>query len=119
MGGRGDGALKWKPKTQLKDGPIGCQTSSSINVGSGSYVTVVLKEPNSSSFRHSVLIVIFHKKNFGTLCQVSTRSDDVSSRVKISGCLFLEEPVSFSKTRAVMSPTSFHRVVVTAMDREL
>lgn len=64
VGGRGDGALKWKPKTEMKDGPIGCQTSSSINLGSGSYVTLFLKEPTSSSFRHFVLAVIFHNKKF-------------------------------------------------------
>jgi hypothetical protein len=64
----GSGSLKWKPKTEMKDGPTGCQTSSNIGIDSGSYVTVVLKEPTSSSFCDFVLAVIFHYKNLGTLC---------------------------------------------------
>jgi hypothetical protein len=82
----------------MKDGPIGWQTSTNIDVDSGSYVAVVLKEPTSSSFRHFVLSVIFHNKNLRTLCQVSASSVDGSYQVKISGCPSLEELVTFSKT---------------------
>jgi hypothetical protein len=75
VGGR---ALKWGPKTGMKDGRIGCQTSCSIDIDSGSYVRAVLKETNSSSFRDFVIAVTFHNKNLGILYQVRTSSVDGS-----------------------------------------
>jgi hypothetical protein len=102
VGGQGEGALICKPKTEMKDRPIRYQTSSNIDVDSGSYVTVVLKE--SSSFCDFLLAVPFHNKNLELYVELVQVQMIVVTRSKYLAVVLLNNLSLFLKLDLLRLP---------------